>query len=686
VGKADSNNSIFKFFTERCKLNLHVVLAFSPVGDEFRSRLRMFPALVNCTTIDWFHPWPTDALQNVARRFLNDVDFDEKFKEPVVDICVDMQERIVNLSEKYKTEQRRMNYVTPTSYLALIKAFQDLYEKNRDAIETNRFRYENGLKKLTETASQVAGMQEELEALQPELVKSSKETADLIVTIEERSVQVEQTKTIVSGEEAECTKQADSANAIKAECTEALSEAMPALESALKALDVLKKADLDELKAMKVPSKGVLLVAEALCLMMGVKPAKVGEVGKKVYDFWEPAKKVCFNDSKFIDKLKSYDKDNIDPKIMEKVNPFGKNPDFQPPVIAKSSKAAEGFCKWVNAMVTYDRVAKIVAPKKAELAEAEANLAQATTMLAGKKAQLKEVQDLLDDLNSQFDACNKKKVALEEQVKQCAERLDNAEKLIGGLGGEKDRWIAKEKELAGSLVNILGDILISSGVIAYLGPFTVTYRKECTEGWVSLLKEKEIPCSAEFKLNVILGEPVQIREWSIQQLPSDDFSIDNAIIMTNSLRWGLLIDPQEQANKWIRNMETEKGELKVVKQSDDTFARVVSTSVQVGLPVLVEAIGETLDPVLEPILLRQYFKQGSRLMIRLGSDTVEYNPEFRVYLTTKLANPHYSPETSVKVTLINFMVTPEGLSDQILAKVVAAEQPKLEQERGELIG
>lgn len=686
AGKAESNASVFSYFVERCKENIHMVLCFSPVGDSFRNRLRMFPSLVNCTTIDWFHPWPTDALKSVASRFFKDIDVDQKTKEGIIDVCVDMQERVIKTSESFYNSLRRYNYVTPTSYLELIKIFRNLFEAKRTEIFTGQQRYENGLQKLNETAVSVKKMQIQLEALQPQLIQSSKETEELIVTIEERSKQVAETKRVVSAEEAECNEQAAEAEKIKEECTEALAEAMPALNNAMKALKVVQKSQLDELRAMKVPTPGVLMTIEALCIMMGVAPVKVGQVGKKTDDYWTPAKAKLLKDTKFMDRLAEYDKDNIPEKVILRVRPFVKNPEFTPAKIAMASKAAEGFCKWVIAMEIYDRVSKQVGPKREALAAAETKLAAASEQLAEKKAQLKEVQDLLDELNEQFDGCNKKKQDLESQVKECSERLDRAEKLIGGLAGEKDRWFSKAQQLRQDYNNVVGNILVSSGVVAYLGVFTVTFRQSCITHWVNLLKEKDIPCAEEFRLHHILGDPVAIRNWGIQKLPNDDFSIDNAVILSKSIRWGLLIDPQEQANKWIKNMEdADDGQLKVVKQTDDQFIRILSTSVQMGIPILIENLGEYLDPSLEPLLLKLVFKQGNRMMIRVGSEPIEFNNDFRLYMTTKLQNPHYPPETSTKVTLINFMVTQEGLQDQMLGQVVSLEEPELELKRGELI-
>jgi len=84
---------IMNVFEDCAKNSIHVVLAFSPIGDDFKRRLRMFPALVNCCTIDWFLPWPADALQSVAEQFLSKVD-DLPMKDGIVAICVDMQERV----------------------------------------------------------------------------------------------------------------------------------------------------------------------------------------------------------------------------------------------------------------------------------------------------------------------------------------------------------------------------------------------------------------------------------------------------------------------------------------------------------------------------------------------------------------------------------------------------------------
>ncbi len=82
----------------------------------------------------------------------------------------------------------------------------------------------------------------------------------------------------------------------------------------------------------------------------------------------------------------------------------------------------------------------MVAPKKIHLAEAESSLKETMGVLNTKRAELKEVEDRLAALKQQFEEKTREKEELEEQVDMCAMKLERAQKLIGGLGGEKDRY------------------------------------------------------------------------------------------------------------------------------------------------------------------------------------------------------------------------------------------------------
>jgi len=123
----------------------------------------------------------------------------------------------------------------------------------------------------------------------------------------------------------------------------------------------------------------------------------------------------------------------------------------------------------------------------------------------------------------------------------------------------------------------------------------------------------------------------------------------------------------------------------VTKFSDPDCLKRLEGCIQFGNPMLIENIGEETDPAVEPVLLRQTFKKGNTVMIKLGEAIVEYQQDFRFFMTTKLRNPHYLPEVAVKVTLLNFMITQVGLQDQLLNIVVEKERPDLAEEKARLV-
>ncbi|VTJ64642.1 Hypothetical predicted protein, partial [Marmota monax] len=367
--------ALFAFFVNRCKDNLHIVVAFSPIGDAFRNRLRQFPSLINCCTIDWFQPWPEDALELVAVKFLETLELTEVERREIVPVCKHFHTSIMDLSERFLHELGRHNYVTATSYLELIGSFRQLLTKKRQAVMEAKQRYVNGLDKL------------------------------------------------------------------------AFAESQP--------------SDVTIVKSMKSPPSGVKLVMAAICVMKDIKPEKISDpsgTGGKV---------------------------TVMPKIRGE---YLTNPEFDPAKIAKASSAAEGLCKWIMAMEVYDRVAKVVAPKKARLAEAQKSLAETMGLLNQKRAELAEVEHHLENLQKTFKEKTEEKAALEDQVELCAKKLERASKLIGGLGGEKTRWAQAADDLQITYENLTGDVLVSAGVIAYLGAFTSGFRQTCTEDWSMLCK------------------------------------------------------------------------------------------------------------------------------------------------------------------------------------------------------
>eukprot|EP01107_Rhizomastix_libera_P011726 TRINITY_DN2935_c0_g1_i3.p1 TRINITY_DN2935_c0_g1~~TRINITY_DN2935_c0_g1_i3.p1 ORF type:complete len:3350 (-),score=861.62 TRINITY_DN2935_c0_g1_i3:62-10111(-) len=687
AGLAITKESIYNFFIQLVRNNFHMVICMSPVGDVFRDRLRMFPSLVNCCTIDWFSGWPDDALKSVAMNFLSEMqDVPEDMRHPISEMCIKVFRSVEKSSLQYKQELNRSNYVTPTSYLELLTMFKKIISfKKADLMKTWK-RMDMGIEKLNTAAKDVAILQAELQASQPLLEKANADTLEMMSKIEADRAAADVTRTRVKKDEVEAEKKSEETKAIAADAQRDLDEALPALQAAEQALNALNKNDITEVRSMLRPPAGVKMVMEAICIIKQVKPKKVdgAKMGTKENDYWEPAK-LMLTDPNFLNSLITFDKDNVPEAVIKQLAPYIENEDFRPLAISKVSKACTSLCLWVRAIEKYYHVAKGVEPKRQRLREAEDILAEVLGHLRETKAQLAEVEKNIADLQAQFDSKVAEKQDLENKVKECTTKLERAKTLIDALGEESIRWTETRDDAQKKIDNLLGDSLIAASTIAFSGVFVSTFRIRLMKDWQEFLSEMKIPHTPGCNMRSVLGDALKERHWTIDAgLPSDTVSIENALIISHARRWPLMIDPQGQANKWVKKLEKDRG-LDVIKLSQDDYLRTLENAIRFGKPVLLENVGEELEPALDTVLLKQTFKQGGNVVIKFGDAVIPYHDDFQLYITTKHPNPHYKPELSTKVTLLNFTITQEGLTDQLLGLVVSKDRPDLEEAKNQLV-
>ena len=250
-GLTDSKENCWKFFIDRVKRNLHMALCFSPVGESFRNRARKFPAIINCSVIDWFHAWPEDALLSVAAKFLADVEMKSPEIRSGIERFMPYSYKVVNeFSEKILDQERRYIYTTPKSFLELIKLFKVMLQRKEGELVEGKERYETGVIKLTETGEVVSKLEEELKIFSVE-VEAKKKSADA------KAEQVGKDKAVVEVENAKAEIEAGKCREIQltveAKMTSVqadLDAALPMVEQALNSLKGLNIKDIQELKVI----------------------------------------------------------------------------------------------------------------------------------------------------------------------------------------------------------------------------------------------------------------------------------------------------------------------------------------------------------------------------------------------------------------------------------------------------
>jgi len=142
----------------RIKDNMHLSICMSPIGEKFRNYTRMYPALINNTTIDWFMPWPLEALTEVADRFIGIMEIDQKFKSGLSQLSAYLHFVAQKEADDMKKELRRIFYVTPTNFVELLKGYDKIIRAKRNEIGANVTKLDTGLTKLEKAAEEVREM------------------------------------------------------------------------------------------------------------------------------------------------------------------------------------------------------------------------------------------------------------------------------------------------------------------------------------------------------------------------------------------------------------------------------------------------------------------------------------------------------------------------------------------------
>uniref|UniRef100_A0A8D1UT24 AAA+ ATPase domain-containing protein n=1 Tax=Sus scrofa TaxID=9823 RepID=A0A8D1UT24_PIG len=677
-GLVDTRENCWKFFIDRVRRQLKVTLCFSPVGSKLRVRSRRFPAIVNCTAIDWFHEWPQQALESVSLRFLQNTEGIEPAVKPSISKFMAFVHTSVNqTSQSYLSNEQRYNYTTPKSFLEFIRLYQGLLRRNGEELTAKIQRLENGLLKLHSTSAQVDDLKAKLATQEVELKQKNEDADKLIRVVGVETEKVSREKAIADEEERKVALIMLEVKQKQKDCEEDLAKAEPALAAAQAALNTLNKTNLTELKSFGSPPPAVSNVSAAVMALT----APGGKVPKD--RSWKATRVTMAKVDSFLESLIHFDKENIHENCLRAIRPYLQDPEFNPEFVATKSSAAAGLCSWVINIVRFYEVFCDVEPKRQALSKATSDLTAAQEKLAAVKAKIAHLNENLAKLTAKFEKATADKLKCQQEAEVTAGTISLANRLVGGLASENVRWAEAVQSLKQQERQLCGDVLLTAAFVSYLGFFTKKYRQSLVDGtWRPYLSQLQVPIPMTPTLDPlrVLTDDADVAAWQNEGLPADRMSTENASILLGCERWPLMVDPQLQGIKWIKNKYGEG--LWVTQTGQKGYLQTLERALEGGEVVLIENLEESIDPVLGPLLGRDVIKKGR--FIKIGDKECEYNPRFRLILHTKLANPHYQPELQAQATLINFTVTRDGLEDQLLAAVVSMERPDLEQLKSEL--
>jgi len=442
-GEDPSTLELWIYFINRVRDCLHMVLAFSPVGTKFRERARKFPSLFSSCTIDWFLPWPEEALVSVSQKFLNSfqIECNKETKSQLEKHMGKVHDIVTEVCNEYFQRMRRYVYVTPKSYLSFIDQYKQVYKAKYDGIDKDDVNIRNGLDKLKEAAEGVEELKIDLKKEEVKLKDASEVTDRLLkdLEVENRKARIKEEE--VTQVKVKCLAQKAQIMQEKEEADRDLAVAIPYLRRAEAAVDSIKPKDITELKGVRNAVDTTRLILDTINVLfqkplVTVAPKNLAILKQEIpfiADSFDEYTKSTLTNQNFLNNLFDFsanDKDNINEETVELLEPYLllKAPSgdevFNGPVAKKSSQALEGMCVWAAAMSDYHKQSKIVKPKLRLLEIKTASLNEAEANLAAAEAELKETQDLKAMLQRKFDDQMAEKNALQERAAKTRKKMD----------------------------------------------------------------------------------------------------------------------------------------------------------------------------------------------------------------------------------------------------------------------
>ncbi|KER25686.1 hypothetical protein T265_14170, partial [Opisthorchis viverrini] len=674
------NEILNEYFMFRVRKNLHVVLCFSPVGEKFRQRALYFPGLISGCTIDWFQRWPQDALLAVAQHFLGDYEMacSPNTRNALITLIADVHDDVTARCAAYFERYRRTANVTPKSYISFIHGYKKVYHEQVEQVNTHISRLGSGLQKLMEAQESISKLSVELSNKEKELEVANREAEAVLVNVTQQTQAAEQVKNKVLTVKDKCLAIVEHIRKERAVAEDKLEAARPALEEAEEALNTIKPGDISTVRKLAKPPHLIQRIMDCVLLLFKrkVDPVKKDpERPGSIKTSWTEALKLMAA-STFLNNLLYFPRDLINEETVDLIQPYLEQEDYNLEAAKKVCGNVAGLCSWTLAMEKFYWVNKEVIPLKDNLAKMESKLNLANKDLAQAETLLAEKEALLNTVREQYEAAMRRKQELADDADTCRRRMTTATMLIEGLSGEKVRWSEETLALKEQVNRLIGDALIGTAFLSYSGPFNQDFRNRLMGNWYKELNGRQIPHTVNLDLINMLTEGPVVSEWNLEGLPSDDLSVQNAIIVTQASRYPLLIDPQSQGKNWIKRHEM-ANDLMVTTMNHKYFRTHLEDSLSQGRPLLIEDIGEEIDPSLDEVLEKNFLKSGTGLKVKVGDKEIDLQKGFTLYFTTKLPNPAYPPEIAARTSIIDFTVTSQGLEDQLLARDLEAQRVTL---------
>ncbi|XP_026049501.1 cytoplasmic dynein 2 heavy chain 1 isoform X1 [Astatotilapia calliptera] len=669
---------LYNYFSHRIQQNLHIVLIMDSSNPNFTINCESNPAFYRKCSVQWMEGWSESSMKKIPELLLakteqggEETEREKGSKRKSSggsgqgDLC-----RLFLMVH----ESCREHGATPSKYMAFLHVYTALYSRKQKQLTTRQQHLQAGVSKLNEAKTLVDELKRRA-AEQSELLRTKQQEADSALQEITTSMQnASDQKAEMEKLKGKMAQEVSKIEERKAKIDDELKEVQPLVDEAKRAVGNIKPEALSEIRSLRMPPDVIRDILEGVLRLMGI------------FDTSWVSMKSFLAKRGVREDIATFEARNITPEIRQSVEELlnRNRASFDPKNAKRASAAAAPLAAWVKANVQYSRVLERIEPLEREQAGLLENLRKTESRKNKLEDQLSTVGAKVNELKEKFQCHTAEAAKLEADVSKAQDTITAAQQLISQLDGEHTRWNAQMSEIKNELDTLPVRALLAAAFITYLSAASEDRRRQCLDSWMAHSGLQK------FDLRSFLCSESEQLIWKSQGLPSDDLSMENALVILQinalklkSVACPFLIDPSSRATEWLCT-HLKQHRLEVINQQDNNFMTSLELAVRFGKTLIIQEM-DGVEPVLYPLLRRDLIAQGPRYVVQIGDKVIDYNEDFRLFLATRNPSPFIPPDAVSVVTEVNFTTTRAGLRGQLLALTIQQEKPELETEKTRLL-
>ena len=658
-----TRKQLTSIFTRQIQENFKLAFCCN-IGKHFDEILRRHSTLKEQCRFIWASDWSIESIKAIGRGCLVGIEgCSSEVKSIMIDICSELHNYIVSQVNEHNERFNTCINIIPSFFIDALNQFRVLYNQMKKEEVNTKSNLSIGLSNYKAFKDKSSNCDIEF---QRRLDKKTEESDKLQKDITEEQKLIGEMETDLSVKRKNIEKIGKTIKTINDEIENDLSSVKQELTGTVNELVQCDKKSISDIKTTKNPSVCMKLVMEATMTLLQEKTE------------WANIKILLSDPTELVGKIVTVTEkiNTLNEPLIKKVKAgYLDNSEFNPEYFKGKTALTKPFAHWVKAVVTYYNAYTKTALKRQILEEERIKYNIDNEEIEVKVKELNERKEKLMRMKKSCEEIQEDRARIAEDMAEMKSRSARFEEFFTIFDENEIRWdmaLNKQKEIGG---DVIGNVLYASVFIVYLSQFSSEYRGKFISEFKSKIEEQDLKFDTHLYLKTLMEKQDKVESLFDNELPRSQFSVDNVIIALNSNKWPLMVDSYGFANKWIKS---EYKNLIVLKFSQKDYFKSLVYAMRLGRPVLIEDIEDFIDPIIDPLLYKNIInKEAGTNVIYINNEEYEYEPSFKLFMTTRSMNL----ENMDKVRVINFDIDIEALKEIMLEKVIKQEAPEEDKER-----